>query len=269
MVIWRDSRSRIAKWCWKSSEQGSLTLAALPAAPFLDFRSQLLLSTQHVSKHSYLNTAKSLLLLDRLARSQLSKRTTKLSKMSRPSTSRSVNSSYSTYPYYGPTSTTSRVRTGQASRDRPSTARHRTGASTLAASDQQIICAVSESRGVAPTVGLAFVNLDTGEAALSQICDNQAYVRTLAKLAVYCPSQILIMSTAANPKSKMLSTIEDHVENFDSSIILLDRRYWAENTGFDYIQQLAFAEDVEAIKLAIGTNYFAVCCIAAVGSSAL
>lgn len=184
--------------------------------------------------------------------------------MSRPSTSRSINSSYSTYPYYEYTTTTSRVRTGQGSKGRPSTSRLRTGVSTLAATDQQIVCAVSESRGVAPTVGLAFVNLDSGEAALSQICDNQTYVRTLVKLAVYCPSLILIMSTAVNPKSKLFSTIEDHLDDLNSSITLLDRRYWAENAGFDYIQQLAFAEDVEAIKLAIGTNYFAVCCIAAV-----
>ncbi|KAF2237697.1 DNA mismatch repair protein-like protein MutS [Viridothelium virens] len=183
--------------------------------------------------------------------------------MSRPTTSRSVSSSYPTYPYYEYTTTASRNRAGQASKGRSNTARPRTGVSTLAVTDQQIICAVSESRGVAPTVGLAFVNLDTGEAALSQICDNQTYVRTLAKLAVYCPSQVLIMSTAANPKSKLFCTIEDHLDAFNGSIILLDRRYWAENAGFDYIQQLAFAEDIEAIKLAIGTNYFAVCCIAA------
>ncbi|KAL9096095.1 MAG: hypothetical protein Q9165_001618 [Trypethelium subeluteriae] len=75
------------------------------------------------------------------------------------------------------------------------------------------------------------------------------------------------MSTAANPKSKLFCTIEDHLDAFNGSIILLDRRYWAENAGFDYIQQLAFSEDIEAIKLAIGTNYFAVCCIAAVGWS--
>ena len=182
--------------------------------------------------------------------------------MSRPSTAQS--SSFSTYPYYEGTTTTSRPRNGQASRVRPSTARPRTGVSTLAATDQQIICAMSESRGVAPTVGLAFVNLDTGEAALSQICDNQSYVKTLSKLAVYCPSEILIMSTAMSPKSKMFSTIEEHLADFNSNITVLDRRYWAENLGFDYIRQLAFPEDVEAIHLAIGTNYFAVCCIAAV-----
>ncbi|KAI4126757.1 MAG: hypothetical protein LQ347_004842 [Umbilicaria vellea] len=44
----------------------------------------------------------------------------------------------------------------------------------------------------------------------------------------------------------------------------MDRRYWSETTGVEYIQQLAFKQDVEAIKVSIGGNYFATCCIAAV-----
>lgn len=73
----------------------------------------------------------------------------------------------------------------------------------------------------------------------------------------------MIVSSAANPKSKLFSIIEENLEVLDSKITLLDRRYWAETTGLDYIQQLAFAEDVEAIKISVGGNYFAVCCIAA------
>ncbi|KAL2354274.1 muts domain V-domain-containing protein [Cryomyces antarcticus] len=185
----------------------------------------------------------------------------------RPSTSfTSASTSYPSYPSYSynDTTTTSRPRTGRRNNGRPSTARPRTGASTLVAEAQQVICAVSESRGISPTVGLAFVNLDTGEAVLSQICDSQTYVRTIHKLMVYSPSEILIVSTAANPKSKLFSIIEENLNDLNSNIVLLDRRYWAETTGLEYIQQLAFAEDVEAIKISIGGNYFAVCCIAAV-----
>jgi DNA mismatch repair protein MSH4 len=45
---------------------------------------------------------------------------------------------------------------------------------------------------------------------------------------------------------------------------LLDRRYWAETTGIEYIQQLAFAEDVDTLRTAVIGNYFAVCSFAAV-----
>ncbi|EPQ62011.1 Bgt-4601 [Blumeria graminis f. sp. tritici] len=126
-----------------------------------------------------------------------------------------------------------------------------------------IICAVSEARGISPTVGMAFVNITTGEAVLSQICDNQFYVRTLNKLEIFQPSEILIVSTRGppNPKSKMYMVIEENIRR--TKITTLERKYWSETLGLENIQQLAFKEDVEAIKTAIGTNYFATCCFAA------
>ncbi|OQO07508.1 hypothetical protein B0A48_07205 [Cryoendolithus antarcticus] len=156
------------------------------------------------------------------------------------------------------TTTASRPRTA-----RPGTARPRTGVSTLGAENQEIVCAISESRGISPIVGLSFVNLDTGEAVLSQISDSQTYVRTIHKLLVFNPTNILVVASAASPKSKLFSILEDSLDDMDSIITLLDRRYWSENAGLDYIQQLAFAEDVEAIKTAVSGNYYAVCCLAA------
>lgn len=162
--------------------------------------------------------------------------------------------------------TGSRPRTQRHGAGRPSTsvARPRTGVSTLGAENQEIICAISESRGISPTVGLAFVNLDTGEAVLSQISDSQTYVRTIHKLTVFNPSNILIVSTAASPKSKLFSIIEDSLDDVACNITLLERMFWAETTGLDYIQTLAFREDVESIKTAVSGNYYAVCCFAAV-----
>jgi DNA mismatch repair protein MSH4 len=159
----------------------------------------------------------------------------------------------------------SRPSTRRGGTGRPSTARPRTGASTIARIEaQHVVCAVAESRGISPTIGLAFVNLDTGEAVLCQICDSQTYVRTIHKLKVYGPSEILIVATAASPKSKLFSIIEENLEDIGSKLTLLDRRYWAETTGFEYIRSLAFKEDVEAIKVSVAGNYYAVCCIAAV-----
>ncbi|KAK5107362.1 hypothetical protein LTR62_001342 [Meristemomyces frigidus] len=159
---------------------------------------------------------------------------------------------------------TGRRSTGGPRTGRPSTARPRTGVSTLGAENQDIVCAVSESRGISPTVGLAFVNLDTGEAVLSQISDTQTYVRTIHKLMVFNPSNILIVSNASSPKSKLFSIIEETIAEIRCNLTMLDRRYWAETTGLEYIQQLAFSEDVEALKTAVSGNYYAVCCFASV-----
>jgi DNA mismatch repair protein MSH4 len=188
-----------------------------------------------------------------------------------PSTSYSTSASTSYGYTYGDYNTTTTSRPGtRRGTGRPSTARPRTGASTVARIEaQHIVCAIAESRGISPTVGLAFVNLDTAEAVLCQICDSQTYVRTIHKLKVYGPSETLIVATAASPKSKLFSIIEENLDDIGSKLTLLDRRYWAESTGYEYIQSLAFKEDIEAIKISVTGNYYALCCIAAVSISIL
>ncbi|KAH7417464.1 DNA mismatch repair protein-like protein MutS [Cadophora sp. MPI-SDFR-AT-0126] len=166
---------------------------------------------------------------------------------------------------------TSTVRPSSTYPSRPGTTRPSTGrrswsrgGSTIGGGEShQIVCAISEGRGISPTVGLAFVNITTGEAVLSQICDNQFYARTINKLYVFDPTEILIVSTSGPPnkKSNMYSIVEENI--ISSRIITVDRKYWSETAGLDYIQDLAFTEDIGAIKVAIGGNYFATCCFAA------
>ena len=163
---------------------------------------------------------------------------------------------FTSHPVYGRHPGTARPSTGR---------RSRAGSTIGGAETQQIICAISDARGVSPTVGMAFVNTSTAEAVLSQICDNQFYARTLNKLQIFEPSVILIVSTSGPPntKSKMYQIVEDNI--IGATIVTVDRKYWSETAGLEYIQQLAFTEDVEATKVAIGGNYFATCCFSAVG----
>ena len=178
-----------------------------------------------------------------------------------PSTS--YNSASTTYPTHdNTTSNTPRPYTSETSTGRPRT-RARTAASTVGGSkDQQIICAISESRGISPIVGLAFVNLATAEVVLCQISDSQTFPRTVHKLWVFDPTEVLFMTTAAQPKSKLFSIIETNLPQLRLTVI--DRKYWSETAGVDYIQQLALKQDVEAVKVSVGGNFYATCCFAAV-----
>ncbi|GIK02080.1 mutS protein msh4 [Aspergillus viridinutans] len=142
--------------------------------------------------------------------------------------------------------------------DRPRTARPATTATSIASQD--IICAISESRGVSSTVGLAFVNLSTAETVLCQICDSQTYAKTVTKIAVFEPTEILFMSSAK--ESKLFYIIQENIP--DTTYTFLDRRHWSEKVGHEYVDRLAFPQDVETIKIALGGNYFASCCLAAV-----
>ncbi|KAJ9133304.1 MutS domain V [Pleurostoma richardsiae] len=166
-----------------------------------------------------------------------------------PSSSRSQSDQHA-----GRTPRTSTTTSGRLSR----------AASSIGAGEgHQIVCAVSESRGVSPTVGVALVNISTGEAVLSQICDNQSYVKTTHKIAVFEPSRVLIVSSACppNPKSSLCATIEEELPGIP--LVPLSRSYWSETAGLEFIQALAFKQDVEAVKVAVEGSFYAVCSFAA------
>ena len=152
------------------------------------------------------------------------------------------------------------------SRTRTSNARCPTTAATTTTNfaSQEIIVAVTESRGISPIVGLAILNLSSAEAVLCQICDSQTYVRTIHKLVVFGPSEILLANTAQG--SKLHGAILENIraEDVDVLVTCIDRKYWSEPGGFDYITQLALSEDVEALKVSLGGNFFATSCFAAV-----
>ena len=171
--------------------------------------------------------------------------------------SRSATVSATTETGVRKTTTTSRPYTG---RSRP-----RTAATSTGYGDNEIICSITESRGISPTIGLSFVNLTTSEAVLCQFADTQTYARTCHKIKVFNPTEIIYMKTAAD--SKLLSILNENLEvdKFDIIMTEIDRRYWSESTGFEYVQYLAFPDDLESLKVSIGGNYFATCCFAAVG----
>lgn len=162
----------------------------------------------------------------------------------------------------------SRVKTANTTASRPITGRSRSRTAATSTGYQyfgnDIICAISESRGISPSVGLAFVNLTTCEAVLCQFADTQTFAHTCHKLKVFSPNEIIYASTAAN--SKLLSILQDNLETEKHGIAMtqIDRRYWSERIGHEYVTQLAFPDDLEALKLSLAGNYFAVCCFAAV-----
>ncbi|KAF5614006.1 DNA mismatch repair MSH4 [Fusarium tjaetaba] len=152
---------------------------------------------------------------------------------------------------------------------RPGTAsgrksRNGTASSILGLSEAQtIVCAVSEARGVSPAVGIAFVNVSLGEAVISQICDNQSYVKTIHKIQLSAPSRILFMTTACPPNnpSSLFSLVQDLIP--EVQIDALERSAWSETEGLEYIHNLAFKDDIEPLKVATQGKFYAICSLAA------
>lgn len=145
--------------------------------------------------------------------------------------------------------------------------RNATVSSILGLSEaQSIICAISEARAVSPSVGLAFVNVSIGEVVISQICDNQSYIKTIHTLQMSAPARILFMSTACPPNkpSSLYSLVTDLVQ--ESQVGAQDRSAWSESDGLEYINNLAFKDDIEPLKVATQGKFYALSSFAAVSS---
>ncbi|KAL0938419.1 DNA mismatch repair protein [Colletotrichum truncatum] len=129
--------------------------------------------------------------------------------------------------------------------------------------NHKIVCALSEARGVTPSVGMASINSSTGEVILSQISDSKFFTRTIHKLQILEPSIILIVASSCppNPKSRLYSHVEENMPGI--KIAPFDRRYWSEMEGIDRIDACAFREDAAAIKVALNGSYYATCSFAA------
>lgn len=186
-------------------------------------------------------------------------------KRKKPVNSVSTNTGKSSRSRHGQTTTTAVSRTARQSTGRPSTGRPKTSRSAgYGLLGQEIICAISESRGISTTVGLSIVDPDTGEAVMCQICDSQTYVKTIHKLELYAPSKILVSKTFVDQNSKLLSIIDDKIDEWQTTLTILDKSYWSERAGLEYIEQLAIQDDVEVIKSGAQGYFFAICCISAV-----
>lgn len=123
---------------------------------------------------------------------------------------------------------------------------------------------MSEARGVSPAVGIAFVNVSLGEAVISQICDNQSYVKTIHKIQLSAPSRILFMTTACPPNnpSTLFSLIQDLIP--ETQIDAMERSAWSETEGLEYIHNLAFKDDIKPLKVATQGKFYAISSLAAV-----
>ncbi|KAF9933441.1 MutS protein msh4 [Linnemannia zychae] len=94
---------------------------------------------------------------------------------------------------------------------------------------QHFVVAIVEGRGTGAEVGMCFCDIKTSEVILCQIADSQTYVRTLQKLNLYEPSEILVPAATADPvNSKLVNIIKETMPT--STIISTARRSFNDTT---------------------------------------
>ncbi|KAI0717509.1 muts domain V-domain-containing protein [Cerioporus squamosus] len=154
------------------------------------------------------------------------------------------------------------------SHSRLNTARPQTAASSR--HDSSYLIAVIEGRGVGREVGMAALDKDTGRVALIQLADCPTYVKTLHQMHLHYPSMILVpdtfmsltdISLASGGKKPQTTSllVQCIMEEFEGvPIEPVMRKYWSDNAGLEFINQLTIEDDERAATLvAVSNQYYA------------
>ncbi|KAG5265943.1 hypothetical protein AALO_G00248090 [Alosa alosa] len=135
-----------------------------------------------------------------------------------------------------------------------------TGSSATSTNAVSVIVAVVEGRGLARgEIGMASLNLKCPELILSQFADTGTYAKVVTKLHILMPLEILMPDTVSE-KGKGTKLYNLITENFQNvTLTTVQRKYFNERKGFEYIQQLS-APEISTVFMEVQTKYY---CLAA------
>ncbi|XP_063040064.1 mutS protein homolog 4 [Engraulis encrasicolus] len=135
-----------------------------------------------------------------------------------------------------------------------------TGSSATSSNAVSVIVALVEGRGLARgEIGMASINLKCPELVLSQFADTGTYAKVITKLHVLAPLEILMPDTACDKgkSTKLYNLISENFQNV--TLTTVQRKYFNERKGFEYIQQLS-APEISSVLMEVQNKYY---CLAA------
>ncbi|XP_045617926.2 mutS protein homolog 4 [Procambarus clarkii] len=151
----------------------------------------------------------------------------------------------------------------------PGSAASRTPRSAQELSPSTIV-AVVEGRGQARgEVGVAAIDLRSPQLSLAQFSDTHTYTRTLTKLTILNPLEVIVATTAVQLDARgggggsggLLRVVQDCVPS--ASVTAVHRRYFNDTRGLAIVKHLA-APHCAYIERHVATKYYCLAAVAAV-----
>uniref|UniRef100_H2YI01 DNA mismatch repair proteins mutS family domain-containing protein n=1 Tax=Ciona savignyi TaxID=51511 RepID=H2YI01_CIOSA len=131
---------------------------------------------------------------------------------------------------------------------------------TPRSNDPSNIVTIVEGRGLARgEIGMASIDLKNPVLTLSQFSDSQTYVKTMTKLQILSPIEIVFPSTMCDNgnMAQVFKFVNDNFQN--SNITTVQRHYFNEGNGLDMIKRLVMKENSSVI-MDVTSKYY---CLAA------
>lgn len=124
------------------------------------------------------------------------------------------------------------------------------GTSIISNSPDRILCCIFEvSKDIGTRIGMCVINYNTGELILSDFMDSQIYIRTIHKIQVHQPTEILLPSSSLSPVVSKLTTIikfnvSDTVKINETSV-----KYFNSSDGLTAISKYIMENDEKNLRI--------------------
>ncbi|KAH3681696.1 hypothetical protein WICPIJ_007341 [Wickerhamomyces pijperi] len=113
---------------------------------------------------------------------------------------------------------------------------------------ERVICSIFEPSPHEPTIGICFMNFTTGEVTLSTILDSPTYVRTIHKIHLHEPSEIVTPSHYLSGLGNKLITILRSNVSQDVKIVGLEKKQFGAIDGMESVKRFAFPQELKYLE---------------------
>ena len=129
----------------------------------------------------------------------------------------------------------------------------------------EFVCAISESRS-SDVIGVAVVNITTGQANITRILNDDKYQRLADTLSLieHQPRCFLVLKSVSDKTSKSLLVPCLEVEFPNVPIVPVVRAHWNESEGLALVETLALRNQVKALRACLDNNFYVSCAFCAV-----
>lgn len=133
--------------------------------------------------------------------------------------------------------------------------------SSKVSTSNRIVIGLAEGRGGNPEIGMVIIDLNSAECIMHQYNDYLSYTRTIQKLVLYQPIEIIIPKTMIHPSpSKLVIAVQNYLPQLN--LIATERRIFNEDIGRKYINQLTI--DEHELDPALFDKYFVMSTVGAI-----
>ncbi|KAH3676021.1 hypothetical protein WICMUC_002317 [Wickerhamomyces mucosus] len=125
---------------------------------------------------------------------------------------------------------------------------------------EKISCTIFELGRAEAVVGMCFINFTTGEIILSDVLDSQTYVRTIHKLQIYEPSEIVVPQNLLEAGTKLTTIVRANVSQ-EVKILGMEKRKFNREDGISFIDRYSFPKDIIYMKNVLHDRSNALCAL--------